>query len=219
MSLDKKIFQIMEEVSPVKKDGNNTFHKYKYAKAEDVIQEIRPLLLKYNLRLKQNTLERTREGELTALKIQFILIDTESGEKDATDYVGEGKDSNDKGAYKAYTGALKYFLRDTFMIPFGDDPEDNPTGGRQNLMAPAKNQPKKTQKMAETPADRFVRLAKKRGLTEKQQKAIMFALTGKIEKFDLADFFDAAKILEKSSKEEIEQLIKDAVAAKQGGKK
>ena len=35
----------------------------------------------------------------------------------------EGADSKDKGGFKAYTGALKYYLANTFMVATGDDPE------------------------------------------------------------------------------------------------
>ena len=37
--------------------------------------------------------------------------------------MGAGDDGADKGLYKAYTGAVKYFLMKTFLIPTGDDPE------------------------------------------------------------------------------------------------
>ena len=32
-------------------------------------------------------------------------------------------DKGDKAGYKAFTGALKYYLADTFMVATGDDPE------------------------------------------------------------------------------------------------
>jgi hypothetical protein len=41
--------------------------------------------------------------------------------------VGEGQDAGDKAVYKAMTGALKYCLLKTFLIPTGDDPERDET--------------------------------------------------------------------------------------------
>lgn len=37
--------------------------------------------------------------------------------------IGEGMDTGDKAIYKAITGAQKYVLMKTFLIPTGDDPE------------------------------------------------------------------------------------------------
>ena len=38
---------------------------------------------------------------------------------------GEGNDSLDKASYKAATGALKYAIRQAFLIETGDDPDDS----------------------------------------------------------------------------------------------
>jgi hypothetical protein len=54
----------------------------------------------------------------------YHISDTESDETMAYNYYGMGQDMGDKGLYKAYTAGLKYFLRDTFLIPFGLNPED-----------------------------------------------------------------------------------------------
>ena len=37
---------------------------------------------------------------------------------------GEGLDAGDKAPYKAMTGALKYALLQSFLLPTGDDPEE-----------------------------------------------------------------------------------------------
>ncbi len=40
---------------------------------------------------------------------------------------GEGRDTGDKAGYKAFTGMLKYFLLQAFLLATGDDPEaDSP---------------------------------------------------------------------------------------------
>ena len=51
------------------------------------------------------------------------MVDAQSGESLSSTIIGSGQDKGDKGPYKAYTGAQKYFLMKTFMIPTGDDPE------------------------------------------------------------------------------------------------
>jgi hypothetical protein len=56
-------------------------------------------------------------------KLDFILTDIETGFYEVTTITGEGIDKGDKAGYKAYTGALKYYLANTFMVATGDDPE------------------------------------------------------------------------------------------------
>ena len=56
-------------------------------------------------------------------KLNFILTDIETGFYEVTTITGEGIDKGDKAGYKAYTGALKYYLANTFMVATGDDPE------------------------------------------------------------------------------------------------
>ena len=59
-------------------------------------------------------------------------MDVETGFFETTDITGEGIDKGDKAGYKAYTGALKYFLADTFMVATGDDPESESPEAKMN---------------------------------------------------------------------------------------
>ncbi len=70
-----------------------------------------------------------------------------------TSWVGQGLDNADKGYYKAYTGAVKYFLMKTFMISTGDDPEldsyrDQAPRRPQSQARPSRPAPKATPKVA-----------------------------------------------------------------------
>ena len=56
-------------------------------------------------------------------RLTFILTDVDTGFYEETTITGEGIDKGDKAGYKAYTGALKYYLANTFMVATGDDPE------------------------------------------------------------------------------------------------
>ncbi len=67
---------------------------------------------------------RTEDG-ITTLEMAFAIIDAETGTTIERPWIGTGQDKGDKGADKAYTGAVKYFLMKTFMIPTGDDPEND----------------------------------------------------------------------------------------------
>ena len=50
-------------------------------------------------------------------------MDSETGECVSGMFYGVGQDSGDKGIWKAVTGAIKYIMTSTFLIPTGDDPE------------------------------------------------------------------------------------------------
>ena len=69
----------------------------------------------------------TRSGSkmyLTRLPLRITIINADKpDERETILWVGEGADTADKGVYKSYTGALKYFYMKWFMIATGDDPE------------------------------------------------------------------------------------------------
>lgn len=131
-SIYPKMAKVMSQVSRVPKNGYNSFHKYNYATESDLTESIRPILLDAGLVFFSNVLEESRDGEFTKVKMEFTLADVETGETLKSTYWGEGQDKGDKGLYKAYTGATKYFLMKTFLIPTGDDPEGDATTDERN---------------------------------------------------------------------------------------
>lgn len=139
-----KIADVMGKVSRVKKSGYNSFHKYEYVTESDLTESIRSILLESGLAFFSSVLEESREGEFTKVKMEFTLADTETGEVLKSVYFGEGQDKGDKGLYKAYTGAVKYFLMKTFLIPTGDDPEGDSTVDEQNSKPTYQGYQKKT---------------------------------------------------------------------------
>lgn len=120
-----KIAKVMSQVERVPKNGYNNFHKYHYATESDLNEAIRPILHDAGLAFFSNVVEQERDGEFTKVKMEFTLADVETGETLTSTFWGEGQDKGDKGLYKAYTGATKYFLMKTFLIPTGDDPEQD----------------------------------------------------------------------------------------------
>ena len=76
--------------------------------------------------------EKQSNGRMPKLKITLFDIDTGFGED--TVITGEGIDKGDKAGYKAYTGALKYYLANTFMVATGDDPEEESPSNRMNTV-------------------------------------------------------------------------------------
>ena len=117
----------------LKKGGVNDYDKYSYfseAQYKELFTELfsdAGLELSFN-EVEYNTFtgsEKQANGRMP--KLNFVLTDVDTGFYEETTITGEGIDKGDKAGYKAYTGALKYYLANTFMVATGDDPEkDSP---------------------------------------------------------------------------------------------
>jgi hypothetical protein len=122
---------VMEEVSYVQKTGKNTFHNYKYAGEADLLEKLRPAMLKHGLLLLPSVRAVTCDDHAN----YTVLMDYTLVHKDGDVWpvtigaAGCGSDKSktgtvgDKGVYKAITGANKYLLFKLFQIETGDDPE------------------------------------------------------------------------------------------------
>ena len=131
-TLAQKMLLIMKDVAHIPKNGFNSFHKYKYASDTDVTAAFSKAMQKHGVLMLSSILERssciykTRKGYdtfLVTVKLEVTFIDVDSGEKFTSIFYGDGSDSDDKGVYKAITGAQKYALMKTFLVSTGDDPE------------------------------------------------------------------------------------------------
>lgn len=134
ISIYNKIFNIISELTTVNENGYNSYHKYKYIKQEDIINAIKPLLIKNRLLITNEVIEEeTVEVSVGASKsmfskvtLEFTITDLDSMAQIKQRYKGHGMDVGDKGIYKAMTGAEKYFYMKNFLIGAGnDDPEYN----------------------------------------------------------------------------------------------
>ena len=74
---------------------------------------------------RTHTNQKGNTEYIATVKVKFTFIDGDSGEELSIHSVGEGQDAGDKAVYKAITGAQKYALMKAFMIPTGDDPEQD----------------------------------------------------------------------------------------------
>lgn len=134
--LYRKIAAVTAAVSRIPKNGENTFYRYKYATESDITDGLRDLLEQHGLaflppsvisweRSETTKKDGNRGDDLTRVQLQFGLACADTGEVFTAMFWGEGQDGGDKGFYKAYTGAVKYFLMKTFLIATGDDPEQD----------------------------------------------------------------------------------------------
>ena len=129
----------------LKKGGSNDYDHYTYFSEAQYKELFTELFSKNNLELKFSELEyntfegsgKNCNGRMT--RLEFTLIDVETGFFETTVITGEGMDKGDKAGYKAYTGAVKYYLADTFLVATGDDAEKE---------SPSENMNTKTERKA-----------------------------------------------------------------------
>lgn len=131
-ALAAAVVEAMKRVRYVKETGKNDFHGYKYASDEDFLVLVQPALAEVGLCLLPSVTEvRTVEHSADkkgAPRYRTELVQTwellhVSGESRMLSVPACGLDSEDKGTYKALTGALKYLVRHLLLIPTGADPE------------------------------------------------------------------------------------------------
>lgn len=150
--LAKAICAVMAAVRYVPETGKNQFHRYSYASDEDLLTVLQPAMAANGLalvpqRTELRTVEHSPDAKgkpqwRTELVVTYRLLHT-SGESTEVQSPGCGIDGEDKGAYKAMTGALKYALRHLFLVPTGQDPEraeapaPAPAGRQEPTVRPA----------------------------------------------------------------------------------
>lgn len=128
--LGLKMNAVRSKIERIAKNGKNLRENYKYAEAADIYDEVRKILFEESLGFNATLLKeweetrKTRNGEAPITKVLMLInwTDLDTGYFEEMQVVGTGLDYGDKGIYKAYTGAEKYALVITFMIPTGDDP-------------------------------------------------------------------------------------------------
>lgn len=130
----------LKERGILKKGGVNKFDNYTYFSEAQYKELFTELLSEHGLEMKfteisYTTFEGTeKQANGRMPRLEFSLIDVETGFYETTVITGEGIDKGDKGGYKAYTGALKYYLADTFLVATGDDPEKDSPDHRMNTV-------------------------------------------------------------------------------------
>ena len=138
------------------KAGVNEFDRYKYFSEAQYKELFTELFSDHGLELNFNELdygtfegtEKQANGRM--VKLEFYLYDIDTGFYETTVITGEGIDKGDKAGYKAYTGALKYFLADKFMVATGDDPEKESPDNKMNDRTERKATPKQIEVLAST---------------------------------------------------------------------
>lgn len=179
-SLAKKMVAAMHDIDAVTKSGVNQKQGYKYVKAADVANEVRKVLVKHGIAFGYSVLDermwekQTNGGGIMffcSLRIAATFTDQESGEAATYDGIGWGADSLEKAPYKAMTGALKYVLRMTFLIPDEEDPENE----KKDAPDVVADQKPSVKYITATQAEQFRNACKENGKEPEAVKAALHA--------------------------------------------
>lgn len=132
----------LKEKGTLKKGAKNDFDNYQYFSEAQYKELFTELFSENKLELKANEIDYSmfegteKQANGRNVKIEFLLIDIETGFYESSIVTGEGIDKGDKAGYKADTGALKYYLANNFMVATGDDPEIESPNNKMNNKAP-----------------------------------------------------------------------------------
>lgn len=125
-----KLARIMAELPELKPEGENKHFNYRFIKDTQISGALRSRLARERIMIISDVVEEssieipTKSGKsnLTKLKVLFTAIDGDSGDSVSGHGFGYGDDAGDKGANKAFTAAMKYWLIKLFQIG-GEDAE------------------------------------------------------------------------------------------------
>jgi ERF superfamily len=141
LNLYQKLHDIESTILGLGKDKSAT--NYKYVTGDKVLSEIKPLMVKHKLLLKQEIIsienvrqdyivgfnsanQRTKSEILSKVMMRFTWVDADTGEKDENLFGANGQNDWDKGIGSALTYGERYFLLKYFHIATDEDDIDNP---------------------------------------------------------------------------------------------
>ena len=133
-NIHEAILEVMQEVGYVQKTGKMSGGaRYTYASEADLINALRPAMTKAqiiaypaevtNVEIQQYSTSGGTVMQDRVATIRWFFVHAPSETSISVEVVGEGSDSGDKASNKAMTAAMKYALRQTFLIETGDDPD------------------------------------------------------------------------------------------------
>jgi len=131
VGLGAKIMKLRAAMDGFKweKDGINRHQSYAYITEKQYKNNFKKALSTAGLDFKASMADyqyipnATDKMSLIVAKYLFEIIDRDTDTREIYPACGAGADMGDKGLYKAYTGAIKYFIANNFLVAEGSDPE------------------------------------------------------------------------------------------------
>lgn len=129
-----KLVTIMGEMEKLQKKGRNSQQGYTFISHEQIVNELKPLLVKHKVMIIPSVLahELQQYGNTKAgapvtqskVTVQYTIIDAENpSDTIVSTWAGEGTDSSDKATNKSVTASGKYYLMKLFNIA-EEDPDE-----------------------------------------------------------------------------------------------
>lgn len=217
-SIYKKLLNVMKAIGVLEKRGQNRSQGYDYLMAEDVLEEVRQkfgevgLVLLPTCKTQEIISGQTQKGTanyLTRVEMEYTICDVDTGERLTLSWQGLGQDTGDKGLYKAYTGAIKYFLRNLLLIPTTDDPENDgsePKPKRQSNHSGARTGPRT---ISEGQVKRLFAIAKQNGWSSDSVVAMVKRYKGYDDVADIKAGEEYEKIVEFFQKKQAPATVQE----------
>ncbi len=141
---DKNIYEKVSEVSRavgfIEFDGENTFHKYKYASASQIIRALQTKCAEAGVLVysESEKLYWPQPG-LVQCTITLRWVNLSNPTDSFTSRgVGSGTDKGDKAVMKASTAAYKYAISHTLALAWGAEDPEKESPGYKKTPKPAK---------------------------------------------------------------------------------
>ena len=145
--LAKAKMLVMSRVPYIQKERKQGL-TYSFAGEAAILEKLHPALREASLAWtltgcvliaqEQYTTKNGAAMNRVIVQATYTMTHADSGQSETVQALGEGSDSGDKATSKAMTSALKYALRQTFLIETGDDPDHTPSEVQQRQSAPLK---------------------------------------------------------------------------------
>jgi len=127
-NIHKKILEIGKDVGFIVKDASNSFQHYNYASELAIKKAFKPVLAKHRVIMTCDDARLIAQNDkIVIMGYTFSFIDSETGDSH-TCAVTSSSLNTDKAGMICMTGAIKYVLTTTFLIPTGEEAE-NPKYG------------------------------------------------------------------------------------------
>lgn len=119
----QKIFAMQHAISGAEQEAKQGM-QYKPISHWSITKTVKEEAMKHKLVLLPYVKSSSHEGNDTWVTVAIQITDTETGEQIVIgDYVGQGRDTQDKGAGKAVSYAIKTAYLKIFLMPLADDTE------------------------------------------------------------------------------------------------
>ncbi len=173
--LFRKLLKVQRELRPIAETGKNTYQRYSYATALDILEPVKRTCNELGLFIYLDVTESAIEPGKARCTVKLTTVDCESGEALSINSCGYSEDwsykenraTGDTAIYKAITGATKYAVREMFALASTDDPEKDEV--RQSKS--------KSRTISQAQVNRLYTLATEEvGLSKERAKEVLLSL-------------------------------------------